>query len=169
MGMYGEGIQTYSAMFEGFTGAARRFLDADDPTAAYISVFEALNWAVALDTRTAEIWAPRGVKDMPGWNWRNEIAGAVVLRGIRFARNAMHHDWAEVLEFAESSWSDGRVMPARWVWRPLKRLPPRGRDDPQGRTVYIDELEGRPVRSTLVGLHSGFGRLRSLLEPRVST
>lgn len=172
MALYGDGVQTYSAMFDGFKGAAERFLAAnDDPSAAYVSLFEALNWAVVLDARTAELWAPRGVNDMPGWNWRSEIRGAVVLHGIRFARNAMHHDWAEVLQLGPTRLpSDRREAWAReWAWRPLSNLPPRGRAKPEGESVYVDELEGRPVRSTLVGLHSGFRLLRSLLEPRIRT
>lgn len=168
MPIYGPGIQTYSAMFDGFAGASRRFLEGPgDASSAYVALYEALNWAVALDARTAELWAPRGVDDMPGWRWREEIRGAEVLRGIRFARNAMHHDWAEVLELSGGKFSPRpRTGSGVWIWRPLSDLPPRGRDDKEGEAVYGAELEGRLVRSTLVGLYSGFDLLRSLLEPR---
>ncbi len=171
MTLYGEGIQTYAAMFDGFAAAAERFLKAterEDPTDSYVALFEALNWAVVLDVRTKELWAPRGRDRQPGWGWRDEVEGAGVLRGIRFARNAMHHDWAEVLELADV----GRAYPKRfpagyreWVWREIATLPQHGRKDPEGQAVYIGELAGHPVRHSLVGLHGGFAFLRSVLEP----
>jgi len=171
MTLYGDGIQTYAAMFDGFEGAASRFLDAataKDQTKSYVSLFEALNWAVALDVRTKELWAPRGRNWQPGWAWRDEVQGAHVLRGVRFARNAMHHDRAEVLELTEAGRSYPNQYPveySEWVWRPVSRLPTIKRRDENGEAFYIQEMEGRPVRSTLVGLHSGFGFLRSILEP----
>ena len=171
MALYGEGIQTYAAMFDGFEGAASRFLEAaaaKDQTGSYVSLFEAMNWAVALDVRTKELWAPRGRDCQPGWAWRDEIPGAEVLRGVRFARNAMHHDWAEVLELAEAGRGYRRKYPveySEWVWRPISRLPNPKRRDEDGEAVYIRAMEGRHVRSTLVGLHAGFGFLRSVLEP----
>jgi hypothetical protein len=158
----------HTAMFDGFAAAARRFLQGpNDTSSAYIALYEALNWAVALDARTAKLWAPRGIEDMPGWRWREEITGAEVLRGIRFARNAMHHDWAEVLELNSGEPSPGPITGSGvWIWRPLSGLPPRGRDDKEGEAIYREELEGSLVRSTLVGLYGGFDLLRSLLEPR---
>lgn len=79
----------------------------------------------------------------------------------------MHHDWAEVLELNNGQSSLRRMAGSGvWIWRPLSDLPPRGRNDKEGEAVYGAELEASLVRSTLVGLYSGFDLLRSLLEPR---
>ena len=166
--MYEEGVQTYTAMFEGFHGAATRFLEAVEngwATQTYVALFEALNWAVVLDERTAKIWAPRG--EILGWDWRGEIEGAEMLRGVRFARNSMHHDWSEVLELAASEHlQEGEPLPnQQWIWREVANLPRRGKDEPDAEAVYIEQLAGRLVRSTLVGLYFGFDLLRSFLEP----
>jgi hypothetical protein len=48
---YQTNIQTFAAMFEGYAHAVGRFHEAAktrDPTAAFIPLFEALNWAVSL-------------------------------------------------------------------------------------------------------------------------
>lgn len=164
--MYDDGIQTYTAMFLGFRRATVRFMRAveeREPTDAYVTLFEALNWAVVLDDRTGALWAPHG--EVLGWRWREEIDGAAMLGGVRFARNSMHHDWSEVLELSTVA-SDTSAAPfEEWTWRPVTRLPARGKKDPDAEAAYAEQLAGRMVRSTLVGLASGFGLLRSLLEP----
>lgn len=162
--MYEEGIQTYTAMFEGLAGAGRRFVAAaevGDAMMSYVALFEALNWAVVLDDRAASSWAPHG--EPLGWSWRAEVEGAGILRGVRFARNSMHHDWSEALALAEVD--AGPEGFREWAWRPAAELPSRGREDPDGEAVYEGSLAGLMVRSTLVGLNAGFGLLRELLEP----
>jgi hypothetical protein len=166
MTMYDEGVQTYGAMFLGFGAAAARFTDAverGEPLGAYVALFEALNWAVVLDDRTASMWVPDG--EVLGWAWRDRIAGAEMLRGVRFARNSMHHDWSEVLERGEIPNGEAPRVLQEWTWRPVDRLPSRGKEEADAEAVYVDQLAGRMVRSTLVGLISGFGLLRELLEP----
>jgi hypothetical protein len=78
----------------------------------------------------------------------------------------MHHDWSEALELSEV---DGSSEPAgrfeEWCWRSVAELPARQKLDEEGEQVYAEELSGRMVRSTLVGLNAGFGLLRELLEP----
>jgi hypothetical protein len=131
-------------------------------------LFEALNWAVALDERTAKTWAPDGVEQMPGWEWRKRIEGGRILLGVRWVRNAMHHDWAEVLHLAQGGERHLEKLPSArsaWVWRQRDEIPRGKPDKHRGETIYQEEMEDRLVRSTLVGLNSGFGQLRDLLEP----
>jgi hypothetical protein len=167
MAMYEEGVQTYTAMFEGLAGATRRFMAAvgdGEPTMSYVALFEALNWAVVLDERTASTWAPHG--KVLGWDWRAEVEGAGILRGIRFARNSMQHDWSDALRLGVVEGAGSGDF-REWTWRPVAQLPSRGRREPAGESVYAEELSGRMVRSTLVGLNAGFDLLRGLLEPRL--
>jgi hypothetical protein len=65
-------------MFKGFALAVERFEAAaktQEPDDAYISLFEALGWAVALDSRTMEQWVPDGPHQQPGWEWRARARG----------------------------------------------------------------------------------------------
>jgi hypothetical protein len=169
MTMYDAGVQTYSAMFLGFGAAAVRFTHAverGEPLGVYVALFEALNWAVVLDDRTASMWAPDG--EVLGWSWRDRIGGGEMLRGVRFARNSMHHDWSEVLELDEVRHGESSRVLQEWAWRPVDRLPSRGKEEADAEAVYVDQLAGRMVRSTLVGLITGFGLLRELLEPSLA-
>jgi hypothetical protein len=169
MPIYGEGVQTYSAMFLGFAAAVRRYLDAvdeKDSLVAYVALFEALNWAVVLDERTATIWKPHG--EVLGWRWREEIRGAEMLRGVRFARNSMHHDWSEVLELTDVPHGNLLRTFKEWTWRDVDQLPARGREEPEAEQIYVEQLAGKMVRSTLVGLNAGFGLLREMLEPALA-
>jgi hypothetical protein len=111
-----------------FQGAAT----ADSAEDAFHALFEALSWAASLD----------------------ELLGfpddSPVLRGLRFARNRVHHQWANAL------WLDpgGAEFPMRlpfaffeWRWRGAEQLPP-GRNV-RGRPVYQQHLAGRPARRSL--------------------
>jgi hypothetical protein len=68
---YDENIQTFAAMFAGYDQALSRLQAAvknTEPTPAFVALFEALNWAVALDDRAAEHWTPEG--KVLGFGWR---------------------------------------------------------------------------------------------------
>jgi hypothetical protein len=69
-----------------------------DPDQAFFGIFEALNWAVVVDNRLKETLL----------GWPGGYDGRDYLIGFRYARNAVHHDWAEAL------WLDrrGAVLPA---------------------------------------------------------
>ena len=62
---------------------------AVEPVDAYMPIFEALNWAAALDERIAV--------DAKGWSWRKRVSNGEVVAGLRFAHNRAHHQWAAVL------------------------------------------------------------------------
>jgi hypothetical protein len=165
-------IVTFETMLIGYTDAAARFDDAAkerDPQLAFTAAFEALNWAVALDERIAKHWCPDG--DPLEWRWRDRVGhGAHLMRGVRFVRNRLHHDWAEALDVDERGRSYPKTYPVRyfeWIWRPADELPPPHRSEFQGNEeVYRNEMERRPVRIVLNVLNGAFYWLQQLLEPQ---
>ncbi len=168
---YADNVQTFAAMFEGYTSAMGRFQGAvkqRDATAAFIPLFDALNWAVALDERAAKHWTPAG--EPLRWGWRGKVRGAEIMRGVRFVRNSVHHDWSDALERDEGGMTFPLTFPAvffEWRWRATGALPePRKqRKDDAGEAVYREMLEGRPARVTLEALAEVFHFLRQVLEP----
>lgn len=161
----------FGAMARGFRGAVERFKGTSplaDPVAAAIPLFEALNWAVALDDRVREDWAPDGIDRQPGWDWvvrLSNVTEAEAVRGIRFIRNRVHHQWADALRIAKGQ----SRYPARgfdWVWASADELPPtKGRFDELGHAGYQRLLEGRPADFTLATLAETYEFMDRLLEP----
>jgi len=155
-------------MFEGYLRALGRFelaVKGRDAGEAFIPLFEALNWAVALDDRTATHWAPDG--KVLGWSWRQRVPDAGVMGGVRFARNRVHHQWSDALALDDGHRQYPRSYPLvyfEWVWRPASELPV-GRADAAGEAVYQGRLEGRAARATLAQLREAFAFLRRVLEP----
>lgn len=144
-------IVTLDVLLEGYRAAWGRFMGqgrlAVDPAEAYMPIFEALNWAAALDGRLA---------DETGWSWRANIEGGEIVAGFRFARHRAHHQWANVLYI-----SPGAMLPAplpmplyEWCWR--KELPP-GKDD-RGSEVSATKLADVPARFTLEAMKDVFER-----------
>jgi hypothetical protein len=166
---YTENIQTFAAMFEGYAAAVVRFHEAAktrDPTATFIPLFEALNWAVALDDRAGKHWTPEG-KPL-GWEWREKIRKAEMMRGVRFVRNSVHHDWSDALDLDESGRTYPKTYPVvfyEWRWRAADELPEPDKEDKAGAKVYRDLVEGEPARHTLETLGEIFYFLRQVLEP----
>lgn len=159
-------------MVQGYREAVARFSaairEADGGKRAAHALFEALNWAHALDDLIAEIWRPAG--ERLGFDWRKRVAGAEVLAGIRYVRNRVHHDWADALQE-----EDGARFPMRfpvvfhsWIWRPVDELPtpnPRHADE-SGRDAYEEMLAGTRAEDVLLGLCDVFEKLMDFLEPR---
>jgi hypothetical protein len=167
---YRANIQTFAAMFEGYSCAVGRFDDAAktrDPTAMFIPLFEALNWAVSLDERAAKHWTRAG--EPLRWTWREKVRHAELLRGVRFVRNSIHHDWSDALELDERK---GRTYPRtypvvffEWRWRAAGELPELDRPDADGAATYCEHLQGQAARLTLEMLGQVFWLLRQVLEP----
>ena len=122
----------------GYGGALHRFAAAQEsrgPVAvdrAYMGLFEALNWAVALDDRLEREWPGERGK---GEQWSDAFAEGRTLRGVRHARNRVHHQWADAL-----------VPPPR-PRPPTRRLPPgyeppllRHRPPPPKPAPYVPSL-----------------------------
>jgi hypothetical protein len=88
----------------GFAEAYGRFQAAQavgDAEATFRALFEALNWAHAIDDLIALTWSPRGKVEGYGWRGDPALGGgetlASVMDGLRYARNRAHHQWAEAV------------------------------------------------------------------------
>ncbi len=116
-------------LFGGFNQALDRFdLAVREPDAepCFIALFETLNWCVAIDDYVGQVWAPDGT--LLEWEWRERAGGselADLLNAARYARNLVHHHWADALLNDE-----GRGYPRRytagyftWRWREADELP----------------------------------------------
>lgn len=101
------GVATLNLMLSGYAHALERLTRAakeHDGRGAFRGIFEALNWAVALDARIKDEWAPEG-KPL-GWQWRDRVAEARAMAGVRFVRNRVHHQWAQALVRDDGGVSD---------------------------------------------------------------
>jgi hypothetical protein len=140
-------------LLDGFAQAHARFVASMgdiEGRSAYFALFEALNWAVSLDELIANT-------DAAGWAWRDGVAGGDVVRGLRYARNLTHHQWADALRFdvgllpGPSLFPSPTLFPraASWRWRDLADLPTAGRPDVRGEATYRRLLAGQPPPATL--------------------
>ena len=85
------------------------------------------------------------------------MAAGSSARGLRYARNSVHHDWAQAIDLAQ----ERRHLPARksledweWVW-PLPEKSP-GREEGLGEHEYRTRLVGQCVAVTLTELAAAF-------------
>jgi hypothetical protein len=142
-------------LFNGFNAAYDRFMDSGrmstKPDDAFFPIFEALSWAASLDDRLGIELSATKRKD---WNWHANFPQGDVLVGVRYARNAVHHQWADAL-YLTSGAELPAVLPAplfEWRWR--QELPAtRGR---RGRQEYGALVAGAPARMTLDTLRTLF-------------
>lgn len=134
-----------ATLFGGFEQAFARLQEVErgsqDPARTFIPLFEVLEWTVCIDERLeTKTWAH-----------------APHLRGLRWARNRCHHDWAMALEVRRwDEWKLGPHMvrepdaPDEWAWRerlPEARAVPRHwRADERD---YERHLAGQPARIAL--------------------
>jgi hypothetical protein len=161
----------FGAMVTGFRLSVDRFgvaARAQDPLAAVIPLFEALNWAVTLDERVKEDWSPDGERRRPGWDWPARLKGeeeADIVRGVRFIRNRIHHQWADAVSLKDARhYYPPRVL--EWVWVPASDLPKADPRHDNGRDGYERLVEGHPVEYALSTLVLIYEFMRQLLEPR---
>lgn len=165
---YAENIITFRVLHSGYVAAHARFARASkqgDGIAAFLPLFETLNWAVALEDRIRQHWAPEG-KPLD-WEWRERVSGGELMQGVRWARNGVHHRWSDAL-----APSEGFQFPItfplaffEWVWRPTTELPELARPYPEGQVAYEHHLQGRPARVTLASLLAVFESVVDLWEP----
>jgi hypothetical protein len=140
----------------GFQRARDRYMAegrlATDPAEALLPIIEALNWATTLDERLA---ADKGTPPSLDWTWRDKHEQGRVMRGVRFVRNRVHHQWATALYLDLRGAELPMPLPAplfEWRWR--SRLPP-GHDN-HGEDDYRDHLAEHPARRTLDALSELF-------------
>ena len=115
------------ALLRGYAAAYGRLVTAmqePDELAAFAPLFETLNWAVTIDDAAGTHSVPAGEPLKEGW--RERIRGAGVMGGVRFARNRVHHQWAEAVVMDEGGRRYPRRYPLRYhefPWRPIAELP----------------------------------------------
>ena len=164
---YGLDTVNVRAQVYGYAGAVARFRSAvagRDAIAAYHPLFEALSWAASLDFRIGELWAPDGQPF--GEDWYMRPGGADVVPGLRWARNTVHHDWANALRLDTGGRRYPRHYPLRyfeWVWRDTAELPPNSRT--KGKNDYAKLMAGQPAEVTLQLLGKIFDLVADCVEP----
>lgn len=161
-------------LIHGYVGAAGRFhaaADGRDPDAAFFALFEALNWAVAVDDVLGEIWRPAGTRE--GYDWRARVPNGEVMDGVRYVRNLVHHHWADAVRVEDGGATFPMRFPVRffsWVWRAADELPPpTSRWDKLRRSSYESLLAGRNAETTLASLAEVFSFVGRLLDPLRAT
>ncbi len=129
-------------------GPSIRELGPSTGVDSYIPLFEALNWATSLESRITTDWP-----DQPAKDWFRHIPCGLTVRGVRFARHRVHHQWADAFMVRD----EDRVLPPSlvpWIWR--QELP-GGRIDRAGERLYREDLAGEPVIGALGRLLGVFG------------
>jgi hypothetical protein len=118
----------------------------------YLALFEALNWGVSLDTRLAKDWPFEEVTF--GEYWCDEFAGGDLIRGFRWARNSVHHDWSYALDVDPTKVVfQRRVDLFSLCWKPEMRP---DKPNAAGEVAYCDVLGGRVVGDTLLEIGTIF-------------
>jgi hypothetical protein len=169
---YADNIVTFRVQLGGYEQAVERFGQASrtrDAVQVFGPLFEALNWAVALDDQARAHWAPEGVP--LDWAWRTRVTGGDFVNAVRRARNRVHHQWADALTLSEG-FSSPLVAPLvahEWRWRRVDDLPksdlPRGKATADAEADYERLLATKPARIALTELLVPFRRLANTLEP----
>jgi hypothetical protein len=140
-----------STLIRGYARAFDRFKEAsanrDRPDEVFIALFEALNWATSIDERLC-------------------YPDNRALRGVRYARNRVHHKWADALTPGEGQEITVSRPPLRisgwsfdWLWREPEDLP-EARSS-KGESEYRSLLANRHAGDALYELNQYF----SALEP----
>jgi hypothetical protein len=168
---------------DGYAQSYERFEVAegdDNPIAAFFALFEALNWAHAVDDLIAKTWSPRG--KVVGYDWRTDpaIRGAGaelsnIMQGLRYVRNRVHHQWADALvtDKATSGLTFPMTFPATfgpvssWAWRSADDLPTPSNEakEAPGREAYTTALAGRKPDDALEALRMTFPLVAEFLDP----
>jgi hypothetical protein len=142
-------IVPMATLIEGYEQAMGRFLDvrnSRDPVATFLPLFEALNWTVAIDSRFEKAWRCDPLYREGEW-WSDGYIHGNTVKGVRFARNRVHHQWADALQM-----TTGTAFPLtfpmtfmEWRWR--IELP--AGDSDQFKEHYDQEVASHPARVTL--------------------
>ena len=166
-----EGVRVKAGqLLRGYEQALHRLLRAlneENVEPTFFGLFEALNWAVALDDVIGETWRPAGEPEP--FTWRSRVTGGELMDGVRYARNRVHHQWADALRLEHR---DGGILPFgghSWLWRPFHELPlpDDSRPDRRGQQAYHDMVDNDDrVAYTLSDLNDVFAQVMMFLEPR---
>jgi hypothetical protein len=162
-------------LVRGFEDAYSRLISTAGETQtagrpAFIPLFDALNWTVTIDFRLQQ--------DRDDAEWWKQLPDGALVRAVRFARNRVHHQWADALggpaprERKPGSLPLSLPLPrihfgppdiyAQASWRWQKELPPPehpDKRDPYGEQLYAEYLALRGVSETLRRLYALFSTL----------
>jgi hypothetical protein len=118
----------------------------------YFALFEALSWAVSLDERLTKDWPFEEVSF--GKYWCDDFVGGGLVRGLRYARNAVHHDWSLALDVNPEEAPFQQRVELLWLgWNP--ELSSK-RPNSDGWRAYRENLAGRSVGDTLLEISALF-------------
>ena len=153
-------------LLHGFTDARRRYGSAARPPSVgpeptFKPLFEALNWCVALDDRLQAWWKVNATnRDR---RWCDGFRFGETVLGTRYARNRVHHQWADALWFSLSAplRPGGPPRGPEWRWRPSTQLPDANKGHAWNRSQYDATLAGHPARDTLVHVQECFAEALS--------
>lgn len=127
------------------------FEDVIPPSGRLIALFEALNWASALGDKLQQEW--RVVHPDESWWWQDVPAGETA-RALRFARNSVHHDWAQAIVLPEVQ-PPTQTREGWHLWRWADALS-SDRPDPEGEAAYQSRLAREVAGITLIHVTSVF-------------
>ncbi len=154
-----------SLLIAGYEQACQRFyavMHSEDRAETFPPLFEALSWAVSIDDRFQSLWA--AARTNPAKWWSEGFAHGDTVKGVRYARNRVHHQWADALWLSRSGFSFPISFPLafmEWRWRP--ELPP-GRGD-EFKAEYEQHVAASPARVTLGDLSACFADALPVLAP----
>lgn len=128
-------------------------LDRELATAdRYLALFEALNWGISLDDRLADDWPFDEIEF--GDYWCDDFAGGGLIRGMRHARNAVHHDWSLALDVDPREVILQERVELLWLcW--ISDFDSE-RASVNGDRAYRENLAGRVVGDTLLEINDVF-------------
>jgi hypothetical protein len=120
------------------------------PDDVFLPLFESLNWAVAL----CDLATDKKI---------TLNADADDLRGLRFVRNRVHHQWENAVAVSDTvlfpavrqagrggSRINAPPVVSAWAWLPAAKLPPPGDyADLDGEVAYVRRLENQFVSAVL--------------------
>ncbi len=151
---------TLNELILGFEQAYSRIKDAKNKKerlGVFFALFETLNWIVTIDDK---------LQDKEKEWYRKLGKDGETVRALRYARNRVHHQWADIVLI-----TSGAAIPAtiplafhEWVWKKLENIPPEDpkHTDEEGKKLYKELLEGRPVRYSLQVMSHIFDDLKSM-------
>lgn len=105
----------------------------------YLALFEALNWTFTLDDRLR--------REFESADWHESFTNGGLIPAFRYARNCVHHDWAQAFELEP----DEQLVAPYVVVLGLEWNDELFCDRPNrfGQAAYAEHLSGRCVGDTL--------------------
>jgi hypothetical protein len=120
----------------------------------YLALFEALNWTFTLDDRLR--------REFDSAEWHRSFVGGGLIPAFRYARNCVHHDWAQAFELDSS---EEVVAPYVVVlgleWNDELRC---DRPNRFGEAAFAEHLSSRCVGDTLFEVAEVFEEAVALLH-----